>query len=577
MDVLAHAVLLLFAALVFGTLAEYLRQSAIVGYLIGGMLVGPHVLGWVPLGGTMDMLANLGVALLLFSIGLEFSIKRLTIMGSVLLLGGTLQILITAIVCAGVASYLGMGFRSALAVGLIATFSSTACVVRVLGDRTRLESISGRTAMGISLLQDVAVVPLTLVLSALGEPGSATQATMAFVVKIGKAGLYFGAMFVLLNYITPRFFHAQSWARNRDFPILMAVVLAIASAASAHMLGLNPALGAFAAGMLLAESPFANQVRSDVGSLRVLLVTLFFVSIGMFGNPQWMVQHLPAVAGLTLGILLLKTAITWAVLRMLRIRNRIAMEVGLITSQVGEFSFVLAGMALSYNLLTHEHFQMIVSVTVLTLVLTPYMIRNADTLSEWVDGLLDRASTGLHRRSPRVPASELAASAEVVIIGFGPAGQQASRRLIRQQSGPIMVIDLNPRNVAVARAMGLECHIADAGQHEAWEAYSLSRVHVVIVTIPDPDQARQIVQHCRHNIPGAQIFCRVRYHMFRDRLTMAGADFFVDEEVSVGNQLADAVLNELVSPLQTDGADESLIRNSHTHPPIDPHNDTHSA
>ncbi len=314
---LLDILILLGAALALGTLAQGFKQSSLVGYLIAGMLVGPNVLGWVGTQENVAFIAELGVTLLLFSIGLEFSLKRLVRLGPITYLGGTAQVVLTIIVGFAVSHAFGMDWRPAFALGMMISLSSTACVIQLLVKNLQLESIYGRNSLGILLLQDAAVVPLVLAILALSGESSPAQSffLLGRTVVLGLG--MFAVFFFLFNYLVPKLLNLQSWSDNRELPILLAIVMALGSAWAAHKVGLSPSFGAFLAGLLLAESPFATQIRADVAPLRTLLVTLFFAAIGMLVNPQWVFQNPVPVLSLFLLVMIAKTAIIYGIVRLL--------------------------------------------------------------------------------------------------------------------------------------------------------------------------------------------------------------------------------------------------------------------
>ena len=304
--IVAELLVLLAAAFVLGLVFERLRQSAIIGYLLAGALLGPYVLEGEQ---VVRGIAELGVTLLLFVVGLEFSLRRLVRMGPIGLGGGTVQVVLTCLLAGLIGWAWGLDGPAAMAVGAMIALSSTACVLRVLFDRTALASVHGRGAVGILLVQDMAVVPLLLVVSALGGEGGAGDVAAA----LGRAALFLVGLIVvfelLARYVLAPLLRQAVVARSRELLILLAVVVAFGSAWAAHALGLSPALGAFLAGLLLAESPFAVQIRADVGAIRTLFLTLFFASIGMLADPRWIVQHAGQVAVILAVVLVGKTVI----------------------------------------------------------------------------------------------------------------------------------------------------------------------------------------------------------------------------------------------------------------------------
>ena len=527
MDVL----MLLAAALGLGVVCERLRQSAIVGYVLAGVLLGPNVLHMIDNQREIEALAELGVALLLFTIGLEFSWRRMLRMWRVAFGGGSLQVLATGTLAAGVAVLLGLDGRAAVAVGAIIALSSTACVLRVLMDRAELDSIHGRDAMAILLFQDLAVVPLVLLVGMLGSQAGMGDVAWRTLSMLVWAVVLIAALYAVLNLVLPRLMGAAIMARNRELPILLALVTAIGSAYAAHAAGLSAALGAFVAGILLAESPFATQIRADVVSLRTLLVTLFFGTVGMLADPVWMIQHGVLVVGLVAAIVVGKAAIAGAAVRLASSRHRRGLAAGICLAQVGEFSFVLAMLARG-TVIDEQTFKLIISATIVTLILTPYMVASAPRLA----GLAQKA-LGRPRGLP-VPEQEPArAGPRVVIVGFGPAGQGVARTLADKDI-TVAVLDANRQTAQVAQQFESVGLVGDATHVEVLERAGVPLADVVVITLPDPAAARRVIEHVRALAPEARIVARARYHVYRGELELAGSHVVVDEEQQVGLRLA---------------------------------------
>ncbi|MEA1996952.1 MAG: cation:proton antiporter, partial [Gemmatimonadota bacterium] len=400
---LLNILIVLSAALVLGTISEQLKQSSIIGYLLAGMLVGPSVLGWVDSGKEVHAIAELGVTLLLFSLGLEFSLTRLIRLGPITYVGGAAQILVTAFAGYAVAGMLGLSWQTSIALGLIVSLSSTACVVRVLKDDFQLDSLYGRNAIGILLIQDLAVVFLALVTLSLSGESNSSQAIWGFSRTVGLGLLMFAGFYLVINYIIPNLFLTKGMSRNRELPILLAVVMSLGSAWAAHQAGLSPSIGAFLAGILLAESPFALQIRADISSIRTLLLTLFFASIGMLVDPAFILQHALLVGCLVFLIVFIKPLIIWVIVRFFCVSNGQSLATGVCLGQVGEFSFVLAQIAAAGAIIDEHIFEIVVSVTVITLFLTPYMVRTAPILARWTESLWPARVPSLRSKSQRGP------------------------------------------------------------------------------------------------------------------------------------------------------------------------------
>lgn len=535
---LLDILILLGGALVLGVLCERLRQSPILGYLAAGTLLGPNALQVVSTADEVTVLAELGVALLLFTIGLEFSWPRLKKLGAAAFGGGTGQVLVTMGLAAGCAMIFSMPFRTSIAIGAIVALSSTAVVLRLLISRAEIESAHGRHALGILLMQDVAVVPLVLLVTVIGGDGSMKDMSKDVFLAIIGAIVLVVVLYVLLNKVAPKIMGLGEMQRNRDLPILLAIVIGLGSAWGSHKLGLSPALGAFVAGMILAESPFATQIRADIGSIRTLLVTLFFSSIGMLGDPAWFISHLPAVLGFVAAIVIGKSVVVWIVLKCFGLTHRHALAAGICLGQVGEFSFVLAAVARG-TVISEEMFTLIISSTIVTLFLTPYLVAFAPRVSGALIGTLERIGV-VKASAVEMVGEHSVATDRLVVIGFGPAGEAVAQALQGHEER-VTVLDLNPASIRRAHQLGYSAHIGDAAQAEVLEHAGVEHASAVVVTIPDPGAAREVVGLIRMLAPNVHIIARARYHRYYDDIQHSGADDVVNEEWIVGAILASRV------------------------------------
>jgi CPA2 family monovalent cation:H+ antiporter-2 len=528
-QILVDVVVLLGVGALLGALFERARQSAIVGYLLAGAVLGPNGFNAVQSGDDVLAVSELGVALLLFAIGLEFSWERLRDMGRVALGSGAVQVVATVGAGAGIALLAGLGGGAAIATGAVCALSSTACVLRVLTAQGEVESVHGERSLGILLVQDMAVVPLVLVVSVLADGGSTAEIAWSLVRTAGIGLVLVGALFVLFNQVVPRLLASDAVSSNRDLPLLVAVVSGLGSSAAAHAVGVSPALGAFVAGMLLAESPFAVQVRADVSSLKTLLLTLFFTAVGMLTDPGWIASNAFLVGGVVALVVLGKTALVWLALRLFEARSQTALATGIGLAQIGEFSFVLAGIARG-RLLDEDTFMLIVSTAVLTMVLTPYLVVNAPLLA----ARLVRAAP--HSRRDESPAEERDLA---IVIGYGPAGQAAAER-IAELGTHVVVIDQNPSAAREARRIGYGAVTGDARYAEVLDHAGLARASFVIITVPGTDTAIHLVRYVRQHAPKVEVFVRARFHRALPQLAGAGAHVVIDEEQEVGVQIAEA-------------------------------------
>jgi len=534
--ILSGVLVLLGAAFVAGVVFERLGQSAELGYLLAGLVLGPNALGMASgQEGAVANLAELGVALLLFAIGLEFSLRRLWRLGRVGLLGGTAQVCITVAVAASIASLFGLRAQAAIGIGAIIAFSSTACVLRVLTDRGQIDSVHGRNALGILLLQDVAVIPLVLVISMLNRGEVSVPDLLLGMTK--SAGLFLGmtaGFWVIANHILPRVLSASALLGSRELLILLAALLSLGSAWTAHTLGISPALGAFVAGMVLAESPYAMQTRADIGPLRTVFVTLFFVSIGMLGDPAWMAEN--ALAVLIAGVLVIggKIVLVAGIIRAFRHPWPEAVATAVCLAQIGEFSFIVAQQVFLHSGTVQDRwlFDLSVSVSIVSLLLTPYLVRLAPTLGRM---FTPRKASHRMRMGTEVGAP-LSHGPGVLVVGYGVAGQQLVEPLVRHQAH-LTVIDFQIANVQIARDRGLSAVIGDARNRELLEHLHLAEAQAVVVALPDHQTVIAVIHQVRALAPGVPIIARARYHRFAGEIIAAGASVVVDEEQQIGRRL----------------------------------------
>lgn len=531
--VLFDVVVLLGAGAILGGLFERWRQSAILGYLLAGALLGPNVLHVIQSGDEVLAISELGVALLLFVIGLEFSWARLRSMGRSALGTGVLQISLTTLVGMGLASALGLDAKAAIALGAIAALSSTACVLRTLAARAEIESAHGDRALGILLVQDMAVVPLVLGVGLLAAGGTAGDVLAGLVRTLGTSLGLVAVLFVTFHVLVPKLLATGSVRGNRELPLLIAVGSGLGAGVVTHAAGVSPALGAFVAGLLLAESPFALQVRTEVSSLKTLFLTLFFTAMGMLTDPFWIASHFPLVATAVLAILVGKAGIVWLVLRLLGTRGPVAIATGLCLAQTGEFSFVLAELARD-SILDEETFLLVVSATVLTMSLTPYLVTHARRLGMRLS----------RDRDPRGPGLEQEDGGPVsLVIGFGPAGRAAAER-IAELGCRVVVVEQNPLAAVEAARLEYRAITGDARYGEVLEHAGLGQADFVVVTVPVAETAIHIVRLVRQRVPKAVVVVRGRFHRSLPELSAAGAHIVVDEEHEVGRLIAEAFERE---------------------------------
>lgn len=526
------------AAFLLGTLFERFRQSAVLGYVLAGVLLAPGAAGLIRSPEAVESLAEVGIALLLFTVGLEFSFKRLRRMGRIAVVGGLAQIGITGLAAFTVGRFLGYGTPSAFSIAAVIALSSTAVVVRVLREQNAMDAPHGRTAVAILLLQDLALVPLVLTMTVLGARSGPAPQWADLAPLLLDAGVTIAAFAIVLGVILPRAFMSRAMGRNRELPILLAIVTCVGAAFAAHALGVSPSLGAFLAGMVLAESAYADQIRVDIGPLRTVFVTLFFASVGMLADVGWILAHAGIVAGLAIALIVGKAGAAAISIRLSGQTILASIGAGLALANVGELSFVLLQLASGRGLLDDATAQALTSAAVVTLLASPFLVAVAPKIARKVaTRVVPIRVLAEEERHP--PRSSL--TGHVVLVGFGEAGQSAAITL-RDGGARVLVLEISPPLMKLAESLGFKTKLGDATQPEMLEAAQIGHASALVVSIPDDQTAGLIVAHARSLALHLKIVARARHSVFRGDLLAAGATIVVDEEELMGTNLGEGAL-----------------------------------
>jgi len=522
------------AALAAGALFVRFRQCVTTGYILAGILLGPGGFQLVD-AKLAEILAELGVILLLFSIGLEFSWKRVRAFGAISLLGGLLQVGLTLLLTVVAVVGFGHGFGTALVWGGAIALSSTAVVLRTLLDRAQLDGPAGRAAMAVLLFQDMAVVFLLLLVNSLDEGAQLPVIALKLGLATLKGGALVGALYLLVRYLIPALFSRAAAGGNREHLVIFAVLTALGSALAAHTVGLPPTLGAFLCGMMLGESYFAGQMKTDLMAFSSFFLTLFFVSIGMMADMRWAASHVGLILATVLCLVLCKAIIAGFVVYLFRHSITVALSAGVALANIGEFAFVLARLANSRGVLADDPFRLLVTAAIISMILTPYLMWLADRVAaRWRGGGLPGGETGEEHGFRSM-------AGHTVVVGFGPVGRKAARAL-RAIGSEVVVVDLNPRLSSGGHFHGAHFFFGDATRDDILLDAGLRNARALILTTPDPSAIRLMIGRARSLAPDISILARARYSFSVKPLRDAGADVVVDEEVTTGEELARQVV-----------------------------------
>jgi CPA2 family monovalent cation:H+ antiporter-2 len=548
-EYLGPLALIFLAALGAAYLLHRLRQPPLIGFILAGAVLGPYGLGLVRDVGVVEGLAELGVVLLLFTVGLELSVGSLRGLGGRLWIAGTIQIAGTIALVVAVSGAAGESLPRGLFFGYLVALSSTAIVLKLLVDRREIDAPQGRFLVGILILQDLAVVPMLVSLNVLS--GHEAGGTAAALSAIATTLLTAAALFFAARFLVPRFIGALAGTRQKEIFVVAVLFLVLGSAVATSWAGVSAALGAFLAGLALSDSEYGHQVLADIGGFRDAFSAIFFVSIGMLFDYRALAAEPIAVAILLALILVGKTLAGGAAVLALGYPMRIAVVVGLSLAQIGEFSFVLLRQGLAEGLIAPGVYRRFLAAAIVTMLATPF---------------LSGASHRLGRRMSRSAAPPRPGGAEpprehVLVVGFGHMGETVARMLTRA-GVPFRVVDLDPDRVRRGHKRGVSIEYGDATNDAVLRRAGIEEAVAAVVVLADLRSTRQVIRHCRTLHPKLFVLARTRYLADIPALAAAGADEVVAEEFESSLEIAGRTLQRLGLPLPWVEAETAEIRES---------------
>ena len=527
-----------------------LRLPSAIGLLLAGVLAGPQALRLVHNAHEIELLAEIGVVLLLFVIGLEISIADLERLKRFFVIGGSVQFFVTAAVVALILPAAGLVPQQSLYLGFVVALSSTAIVLRALQEGGQLDTPHGRSILSILIYQDIGVVPVMLTapllasLAGLGTGGGGGLQILA--VLLLKVLLVAAFGYSAYRWIVPWVLERITHTRSSEAFLLGVFMLCVGIAVLTQSLGLSLALGAFLAGFILSESEYSHQAVSVMLPFRDVLMSLFFVSIGMLLDLSYLWRHLGPMLLLTAAVLLIKPLVAAGASLAVGLPLRQAVLSGMALAQVGEFSLVATKAGVSAGLLVPEVFQSLLVVAVLSMLATPLMIQVAPQLAERLArtrfGRWSEARTLVLASDPIPPETP-----SVLIVGFGVTGRNLASSC-RRCDVPYAVIELNAALVKQARADGVPIHYGDASQPAILALVRAHLARAIVVVIDDPGAARRIVELARRLAPRAFLLVRTRYLREVEPLTQLGADEVIADELEVSIEVFSRVLARMLVP-----------------------------
>ena len=542
-DTLPLILVLLISSVLAVALFRRLRLPAMLAYFLVGMLLGPHTFGLLPDTEASREFAEFGIVFLMFSIGLEFSLPQLYAMRKKVLGLGGAQVFLTLAVVMLVAKVAGLDWPVAFVIGAALAMSSTAIVSKILAERVDLNSRHGRLSIGVLLFQDIAVVPVLVLIPALGVVGANLTDVLGMALLKAAGMLLF--LFTIGKWLINPWFNLVAGQRSRELFVMNVLMVTLLLAFATKSAGLSYALGAFIAGMLISETKFRYQVESDIAPFRDILLGLFFISVGMLLNLQQIAANLGLVLLILLAFVLLKAAIVSLVIRLMQYEAGVAIRTGLILAQAGEFSFVILALGVEQHLISGPALQLVLAAALLSMVLAPFMIQ--------FNGRITRKLVSSYSRNSGQIVQDIDDASKhlhnhVIICGYGRSGQYLGR-FLQEESIPFVALDIDPSRVLEAAAAGENVMFGDAARRVVLEAAGAARAKALIISYADNRAAMKILHIVQEKYPQLPVIVRTVDDSNMEALREAGATEVVPEILEGSLMLASHALMLLGVPL----------------------------
>jgi CPA2 family monovalent cation:H+ antiporter-2 len=544
-------VFLLASAVVVPIFQRY-KVSSVLGFLLIGVLLGPDVVGrlataWPVLDAfsvmrshTVHQLAELGVVFLLFSIGLELTFERLKSMRRLVFGLGALQVLLCALALTGLFLLIGRSFVSSVALGMALALSSTAVVIPVLADRKALKTASGRSVFAVLLAQDIAVAPILITVVMLAGGAAGDGRSLSGLLALIPALIGIGILVIGGRWLLRPLFNTVAFSRSRELFMAACLLCVLVAGQISVMAGLSMGLGAFVAGVLLAETEYRREIENMVEPFKGLLLGLFFVTVGARLEVAAVISQPLLVFGLAAVLIAIKMAVIYPVARLFGLNNRSAIETAAVLGPAGEFAFVIIDQAIGHKVLNAEFGQTVILASIISLFCIPFLAAGAGRLSKAL------AKNG---EAPTSVAPEVVSeAAKVIVVGFGRVGELVTD-MLKLHNIDYMVVDINPQVTQRARAQHIEAWYGDASAAEFLHSLGIERARAVVVTASNPAFTDEVVKAVRGMRADVHIIARARDAAHAQRLYQMGATDAVPETIEASLQLAENTLIDLGVPM----------------------------
>jgi monovalent cation:H+ antiporter-2, CPA2 family len=549
--ILRELIIILAVSLPITYLFHRAKLPALVGFLITGVLIGPFGAAIITETRVVERLADIGVVLLLFTVGLEFSITDIIRSGRQLLVGGGTQVLLTIAAVTGIALLFHFPLPQAVFFGFLASLSSTAIVLKMYSDRTELDSAHGRLATGILLFQDLAVVPMMLMLPVLGEASALGAVTpLSVLISLGKAVLGLIGVFFAARQVVPFLLHQVIRLRNREMFFLLVVLLCLGTAWITYSLGLSLALGAFLAGLIISESEYSHHIVVEIMPFRDYFASIFFISIGMLLQTDYFMAHWVLLLIMALLLVFLKSGLVALTATMLRYPVRSSLLAGLGLAQIGEFSFLLAQQGQTNGLMGQDIFQLFINTSILSMLAAPFLIQSAPWISRYLPEISSDAAD---------KKDFCALTGHTIIAGYGLNGQNLAKTL-KATHLPYVVLEVNADTIRRARAAGEPIIYGDITRKDVLLRAGIDCARVIVFAISDNTATRLALRLTREINPSIFVLIRTRYAADVDELYKLGANQVIPEEFETSIEIFSRVLHEYHIPANVIANQIQLVR-----------------
>ncbi|HJH28377.1 MAG TPA: potassium transporter KefB [Methanosarcinaceae archaeon] len=523
------------------------RVPSIVGLLLTGMIAGPYGLAVLGSVAEIEVLAEIGIVLLLFTIGMELSLKDMWQIKKAVFLGGSVQVLVTLLAAALIANYLGRSPGESIFIGFLLALSSTAIVLKLLQERAEIDSPHGRITLAILIFQDVIIVPMILVTPLLG--GASGNGGESPLVLLAMGILLIFVVIAGARWIVPQLLYQIVKTRNSELFLLSIIVICFSVALFTYSTGLSLALGAFLAGLIISESEYGHQAIGNILPFRDVFMSFFFISIGMLLDINFLFQQPLLIVLIALGVILLKAIIAGLATVVLGYPLRTTIMVSLALVQVGEFSFILSKFGIEYGLLTWDTYQLFLSVSVATMAATPFIIHASPHIADSVMRLPlpKRIKSGLYHVKMEEQTDKIQLKDHLIVVGFGINGRNVAR-VARVAGIPYIIIETNPDTVLIEKSKDELICYGDATQEAVLKHVNIKDARVMVVGISDPLATRRIISTARRLSPKLHMITRTRYLQEMGPLYDLGADEVVPQEFETSVEIFVRVLKKYLIP-----------------------------